>query len=345
MTIQHPIVVGVDTHADTLSAAGVDRNGVLVWEQTVPNSPAGITQLLETHPLDGEVWAIEGTGSHGRSLCDRLLAEGSRVREVPTRLTAQLRTRSGFAKSDPIDATVIARYGHSEPLATPKRHPTTEALRVLLGCRESLVTAQVRAVNRLVAALRELDPAVARSMGRIRSRRHFTQLTALVNPHGPGDPHRQALTDVIRLDAAGCLQRLEHIKELQVRIQQLLPNAGRALMAIHGIGLIGAATILAATGEITRFPTEGHYGRYAGTAPLDASSGNNTRQRLNRYGNRTLNRVIHTAIITQLRQGGEAATYTTRRISEGKTKNEAIRAAKRHLTRRIHTTLKNNPLT
>ncbi len=114
-------------------------------------------------------------------------------------------------------------------------------------------------------------------------------------------------------------------------------------MRIQGIGLVGAATIIAHSAPISRFPTEGHYASYNGTAPLDASSGRQQRHRLNRWGNRTLNKTIHIAIVTQLAHRGEAHHYLTRRTTE--TKTEAIRSAKRHLSRRIYRTLKNNPLT
>lgn len=343
MTIQHPGAVGVDSHADTLSVAAVDRSGTLLWHDTVANTIAGISGLLESHPLNGETWAIEGTGSFGRLLADQLLARGITVREVPTRLTARLRSRSGFSKTDRIDAETIARAAYSEPLAIPKRHPTSEALRVLVQQRESLINAQVRAVNRLRARLRELDPAHPLTSHRIRTLSHYQTLANLTvtDPN----PYRQALATAIRLEATGCQHRRHQINGLRPQIRQLLPEAGHALMNICGIGLVGAATIIAHTGNIERFPTEGHYARYTGTAPLDASSGKQQRHRLNRWGNRTLNRVTHIAILTQLRQHGPAHHYTTRRITEGKTKPEAIRAAKRHLTRTIYRTLKRHPLT
>ena len=149
----------------------------------------------------------------------------------------------------------------------------------------------------------------------------------------------------IRLEAEAALERLDWIKQLDKEIRHTLPPTGHQLMKIEGIGMIGAATIIAHSGNITRFPTEGHYARYTGTAPLDASSGRQQRHRLNRWGNRTLNKATHIAIITQLQRKGKAHHYIQRRITEGKTKKEAIRAAKRHLTRHIYRTLKQHPLT
>jgi len=343
MGIQHPIAVGVDPHADTLSAAAVDGAGAVVWELTVPNSPEGISQLLTCSNAEPLRWAVEGTGTFGRALTDRLLQDGAAVFEVPTRLTGRLRRRAGFGKTDRIDAVTIARAALSEPLATVTHQPLTEALRVLIRQREALVAAQVQALNRLRARLREIDPAAARQLGRIRSKATLTSLSH--HTIDSTNPHHQALTLAIRLDATDTLTRHQHIHTLETRIRQLLPPAGHTLMNIPGVGLIGAATLIAHTGDIRRFPTDAHYATYCGTAPVDASSGRQQRHRLNRWGNRSLNRVIHIAIVTQLQQHGPAAGYITRRIQEGKTKPEAIRTAKRHLTRHIYRTLKQHPLT
>jgi transposase len=344
MSIQHAVSVGVDPHVDTLSAAAVDPLGTLVWDATVPNTVGGVAGLIEAVGGNGDRrWAIEGSGGLGRLLCDQLLIRGALVSEVPTRLTARLRLRNGFSKSDRLDAVAIARLALSETLPIVQHHPIVEALRVLWGQRDTLVEAQVEAANRLRARLRELDPEQARRLGRLRSRQGFDALSRL----GTDDPnpHRQALALAIRLDAQEALDRIGRINQLETQIKAVMPPAGHALTQIQGIGLIGAAAIIANTGDVTRFPSEGHYARYAGTAPLDASSGRQQRHRLNRWGNRALNKVTHVAIVTQLQHRGEAYHYVTRRIAEGKTKQEAIRAAKRHLTRRIYRILKQHPLT
>jgi len=343
MSIQHAVVVGVDPHADTLAAAAIDAAGAVVWQATVANTTEGVLGLIQAAGNGARRWGIEGTGTFGRLLCDELLTTGARVLEVPTRLTARLRRRSGYAKTDPIDAAAIARAVLADTLGPVRHHPVVEALRVLVRQRETLVTAQVQATNRIRSRLRELDPATARELPRLRSRATLNRLTELVtdNPN----PHHQALAFTIRLEAAETLERIKHIKQLDTRIRHTLPHPGHQLMTITGIGLVGAATIIANTGDINRFPTDGHYATYCGTAPLDASSGRQQRHRLNRWGNRTLNRVIHTAIITQLQRRAEAHHHITRRLSQGSTKPEAIRTAKRHLTRRIYRLLKHHPLT
>jgi transposase len=207
-----------------------------------------------------------------------------------------------------------------------------------------MVDSQVGASNRVRARLRELDPDSAKSPKRLRSPKAFRELSSLDIGDDP-DMYRQSLVHVIRIDATNWLGRHQQIRELETRLREALPEAGTRLTEMKGIGLVGAATIVAHTGDINRFETEGHYGSYCGTAPLDASSGRQDRHRLNRFGNRSVNQVLHTAIITQLAAHGEAYDYVTKRMSENKTKKEAIRAAKRKLNRRVYRTLKRHPLT
>jgi transposase len=340
MSIQPVVAVGVDPHVDTIAVAGVDGLGAVVWESTAPNTPGGIAGLVGS--AGSEVWAVEGSGALGRLLADSLIGRGVSVFEVPTRLTARLRLRAGFSKSDRADAAAIARMALAETLPPVDHDPIIEALRVLVGQRESLVKGQVEASNRIRARLRELDSEAARRLPRLRGRAMFEAILERL-PEADPDPHRQALIVATGLQAQECIDRIGRIRRLEAEIRKVMPPGGSKLMEIPGIGLITAAMILAATGNIDRFPTEGHYARYAGTAPLDASSGRQQRHRLNRWGNRSLNQAIHIAVVTQLQRGGQSHHYITRRIAEGKTKQEAIRAAKRYLTRHIYRTLKQHP--
>jgi transposase len=336
--------VGVDPHADTLAASGIDEAGVEAFHVEVPNTVEGIEALISRVNGLPVRWAIEGTGTFGRALCDRLLADGCDVVEVPTRLTGKYRTKAGRNKTDRGDAVAIARASLMDDCAHVSHTPVVETLRVLVTQRKSLVHGQIETASRIRARLRELGAHADSTMGRLRSKKAFTALAGLTIDAG-GNPHIEALTHVIRLEADNWLGRYRQIRELETRIDSVMPQAGEALRRLDGIGLVGAATIIATTADINRFPTDGHYASFCGTAPLDASSGRQDRHRLNRFGNRAINEVIHTAIITQLAGHKEAYDYVNKRIGENKTKREAIRAAKRKLNRRIYRTLKQHPLT
>jgi len=341
---QHVSAVGVDSHKDTLAAAGVDSAGAEVFNVEVPNTLEGMDDLIGRVDDVAVVFGIEGTGGYGRGLCDRLISVGRLVVEVPTRITGRYRAQAGHGKTDKGDAVAIARAVLAERCAGVTHEPVPEALRIVVRQRQTLVGDQTAAVNRIRARLVELDPDTEKTLKRIRGVKMFTRLSQWPD-NTPGDPYRAALVSVIRIDGTNCVTRLRQIQALEKAIAQIMPKAGEALQETVGIGLVGAATIIGNTRDIGRFPTEGHYGRYCGTAPLDASSGRQDHHRLNRFGNRDLNTVLQTAILTQLRLSGEAADYTARRMTEGKTKNEAIRAAKRHLTKRVYRTLKKHNLT
>jgi transposase len=106
-------------------------------------------------------------------------------------------------------------------------------------------------------------------------------------------------------------------------------------MRMTGVQALTAATLAVILGPGRRFRTDADLALYAGVAPLEVSSAGRVRHRLNRGGNRQLNVILYRIALTQLRSLPAAQTYVTRRMSEGKTKREAIRALKRHLVRAI----------
>ena len=340
---QHVSAVGVDSHKDTLAVAGVDGSGAAVFTCEVPNTTDGMDGVIGR--VDREVvWGIEGTGGYGRALCDRLIGDDRLVVEVPTRITGRYRAQAGHAKTDKGDSVAIARAVLRDRCAGVTHSPVPEALRILVRQRQTLVGDQTAGINRIRARLVELDPDVEKTLKRIRGITMFTRLSQWPCDT-TDDPYRAALVSVIRVDGINCVTRLRQIQALEKTIAEIMPKAGEALQETVGIGLVGAATIIANTRDIGRFPTEGHYGRFCGTAPLDVSSGRQEHHRLNRFGNRDINTILQTAILTQLRLNAEGAVYINRRMTEGKTKNEAIRAAKRHLNKRVYRTLKRNNLT
>lgn len=336
-------VVGVDTHLDTLELVAVTQTGAITDTVSVPNTPTGYrTGLRVATALGTTTWAIEGSGSHGRAFSAFLTNHGHHVLEVPTWRIDQLRHSGTGHKSDQRDAELAARVAHTTPLRTRPRPETTEALRLLRNHRDSLVRDQTRSLNRIHALLTQIDPHRAATLGRLRS---IKTLQALGRVQYRGTPYRETISHLIRTEAKHALSRRTLITGIEKQLTQLLPEAGHTLMTIPGIGLIGAATLLGEIGDITRFPTPAAFAAWSGTAPLDASSGRHQRHRLNRRGNRQVNRVLETAILTQLAHHGPAHHYIQRRITKGKTKREAIRALKRHLTTHIYRTLKHHQLT
>lgn len=108
--------------------------------------------------------------------------------------------------------------------------------------------------------------------------------------------------------------------------------SGSRLLKLTGIGPSGAARLLGDIGDVSRFPTHGHFASWNGTAPLDVSSGDQQRHRLSRAGNRRINRVLHTMAVVQLRYDTDSRAYYRRKLTDGKTPREAMRSVKRRLS-------------
>lgn len=335
--------MGTDPHLDSITAAVVGSLSEELESVTVPNTPVGWETLVGVcHRYGVRMVGVEGASGYGRGLAQTVTAVGLSVREIPTRLTARRRRIDGAGKSDPVDARAIGRAAARGEGSEWVDAPDLETIRVLTHRRKALVEERTRNINELRALLAEIDPPRAARMGRLRSRRQFSELT---QAEYHGDTHRETVAMLIRDLAEECLRCSDRIRDYEKRIKGAMPPIGEELMAQHGIGMLTAASILAEVAGSAGFETDRHFASWAGVSPLDASSGRQERHRLNRGGNRQANRAIHTMIITQHRQQGEAHQYINHRTAEGKTEREAIRAAKRYAARRIWKILKTHGLT
>jgi transposase len=330
--------IGVDTHKDTLAVSCVNHAGQQVAHQSFANSSAGHAVLLSwarCHAPELERVGIEGSANFGAGAAQFLYLHGIDVREVPAKLTGRERTRLRRpGKTDPTDALAIARItARDQDLPPARRHGSHEELKVLVDAREELVTARTAEANRLHADLSILRPGYA------------GQLRSLVHP----DSVTKAARLVKALDGARAgvarrritrLRRLDHeIAEMTAEIKQALTAVGTALTDIHGVGSITAARIIGEVGDIRRFPSKDHFAAGNGTAPIPVASGRTDRHRLNRGGNRRLNRAIHVIARTQAAWYPEAKTYMDKKRAEGKTRAEALRCLKRRLSDTVYRTL------
>jgi transposase len=330
------IVIGVDAHRDTHTAAVVDRvTGEQVGVLEVRARVAGHARLLAwARELDAQrLWAIEDCRHLSRGLEEVLVAAGERVLRVPPKLMAsQRKAARSFGKSDAIDALAVARAALREPdlpvarLAGPERE-----IGLVSDHRDDLVQEGTRYQRRLRWHLHELDPDLAPPLRGIAKDANLTKVARRLA--------RMEQNAQVRI----CRELLRRIRELARRVAELTRELGRlvreqnpALLELCGCGVITAARILAEVAGVDRFANEARLASYAGVAPLDASSGRQQRHRLNRAGNRQLNRALYTIALTQIRIHPPARAYMARRASEGKTVREALRALKRHLIRTVY---------
>jgi transposase len=333
------IVIGVDTHKRSHTLVALDAvTGVTRGQLTIPATDDGTLSALRfAAELDSErVWAVEDCRHVSGRVERGLLASGDRVVRVAPGLTeTSRRAVREPGKSDPIDATAIARAALREGTDTlPVAHLDEQALeiRILNDYRDQIVTERSRLANRLRWHLVQLAPELEAKLApasldhpqvRQRVARRLTRL-----PRGP-----QVRVAKLILKRIGQITVEE--RELRAEIKALIEAHCPALLAEHGCGPVTAAIIIGHTAGAQRFPTDACFARHAGTAPIPASSGNTQRHRLHRGGDRQLNRAIHIIALSRARTDPATRAYLERKHTEGKSKREAIRCLKRHLARRI----------
>ena len=325
------VIIGIDPHKATHVAVAIDGDELAIARLEVTADRAQTQRLLAwAEPLGAErTWAIESADGLGKLLSQELLAAGEHVVDVPSTLAARVRLlgSANAAKNDPNDALSIAIAGlrHGE-LRTVRRDDHATVLRLLAGRYDDLIALRTQAACRLHAVLREL---VAGGAPRRLSAGRASQLLRSVRPERSVEVERKRLAadllaDVRRLD--------RELAATKTRIGAAVDESKTTLVELHGVGPIVAGLILGHVGDPTRFPTPARFASYNGTAPIEASSGPRKRHRLNPRGNRKLNHAIHMIAVTQIRHDTPGRVYYDRKLAEGKTKKEALRALKRRIS-------------
>jgi transposase len=332
---QVDFVVGVDTHKHTHTFAVVTPTGGVVAQLTAAADAGGYARSVafaREHAPGRRLWAIEGTGSFGVGLTTTLLAAGERVAEIDR--PARPARRSG-AKSDALDAVRAAREALArEHLAQPRRRGAREALRGVLTTREGVITARTRALchrKALVVNAPEALRHALRPLGTDDLLRHWARRRSA--PTRPAE-HRATVL-VLRMTARRALALTAEAAALEAERARLVAHMAPVLLTEPGGGPISAAQLLCAWSHPGRLRSEAAFAALAGVAPIPASSGQVTRHRLNRSGDRQLNRALHTIVFVRLRHHPETRAYAARRAAEGKSPRETMRCLKRHLARRL----------
>ena len=335
LTDHADFVIGIDTHKHTHTAAFVDPLGSVHGTLEIEANAAGYRQLLRSageHP-GARVWAVEGTGSYGAGLTTALVAAGEHVVEVER--PARPARRAG-AKSDPIDAVRAAREVLArEHQIEPRQRGNREAIRVLLATRNGAVLARTKALNHLHAlVVTAPDELRARLSGKPNG--ELTRRSATLRIRDDMTVEHRATVMALRACARRAISCGREADELEAELRRLLRECVPQLLDQTGIGPISAAVIYLAWSHRGRIRNDAAFAALAGVSPVPASSGQTVRHRLNRGGDRQLNRALHTIVLSRLACDPETKTYAERRSAEGKTPREIRRCLKRHLARRVY---------
>lgn len=324
------VVIGADPHKLSVTIEVLDgRERVLHQGRYGTDRDGYRSMLAAARQFEQRRWAVEGCNGIGRHVAQRLVADGEMVVDVPAKLAARARlfdTGNG-RKTDPADAHSVAVVAlRTRSLTQVRVDDELVALRLLVDRRDELGRSRTQTVNRLHRLLLELVPGGAK--------RFLTaaQAAALLDSIAPADVagrvrHQLAtelLGEIVVLD--------KKMKDSDKVLRKSVAATGTGLLGLYGIGPAGAARILGDVADVARFATRARFASWNGTAPLDASSGEQRRHRLSRAGNRRINRTLHIMAIVQIRHDTPGRAYFRRRVAAGKTPMEAMRALKRRLS-------------
>ena len=324
------VIIGVDPHKLSATIEVVDQHEQRLGSGRFTTDRAGYAAMRAYAKAWPErVWAVEGANGAGRPLAQRLLEAGEHVVDVPAKLAARVRLfdTGHNRKTDALDAHSVAVVAvRTANLRVLKVDGELEALRMLADRREALTRRRVQTVCRLQALLAELLPGQAK--------RDITtgQAKAMLATVRPRDIAGKTRRRIAAEELAELVAVETKIKKATAELKAMVLARESRLMDIHGVGAVVAARILADVGDVARFADRNRFASWTGTAPLDASSGEQNRHRLSRAGNRRVNHMIHIAAVTQLRLDTEGRTYYRRKRAAGKKPQEALRCLKRRIS-------------
>jgi transposase len=317
---------GVDTHRDAHVAAVIDHTGRQLGTAEFPTTPTGCRQLAAWIETFGQIdtVGVEGTGAWGAGLARHLNEAGVTVVEVD-RPNRQHRRRHG--KSDPADALAAARAAlNGEATSIPKtKTGPVECIRVLRVARTSAVKARSQAANQLHSLL-VTAPSELRDRFRGVPAAQIALSAAAFRPSRDLDDVTTATKFALREIARRWTALDDEITRLDAHLDQLVTATAPDLVDRPGLGTDTAGALLVAAGDNPeRLRTEAAFAALCGASPIDASSGQQRRHRLNRGGNRTANQALWRIALVRMRHCPHTRAYVQRRTQEGLSKKEIIR--------------------
>lgn len=341
--LERLVIGGVDTHRDTHHVAAIDAStGKLLGDEEFPATRNGYIAALRWLIGFGIVCKIgvEGTGSYGAGLLRYLQSQQITVIEV-ARPNRQVRRAQG--KSDPIDAINAARVVLAETATTSPKNKdgAVEAIRLIRTTRRGAMKARRATILQIHGVLWSAPDELRAQLAGYDRAALVVRCARLRVPTGNSltDPAVTAKRMLRRL--ARRIQDLDReIAEADAELAELIALRAPTLLSVFGVGTEVAGQILTTAGENSdRLRSESALARICGTAPIPASSGNTTRHRLHRGGDRQANSAIHMIVILRLRWHAPTRAYLERRTTEGKTKKEIIRCLKRAIVRELYRAL------
>ena len=333
------VMIGTGPHKASHTAVAISGAEEPLGQLRVRASAAQAGRLLEWAAAWPErTWAVEGAGGLGHLLAQQLLSAGERVLDVQPELGARVRllATGNVNKNDPNDARSVAVAALRSPAvreARPDDHAAV--LKVWPERRRDLAASRTQVVCRLHAVLCELVPG---GVPKKVIAAHAARLLDSVTPPDAVAAARWELAAALIED----LRRIDgQLRETRKKLGAAVRASGTSLTGVFGVGPVIAATVIGEVRDVSRFTSRDRFAAYNGTAPIEVASGKRKVNRLSRRGNRRVNHAIHMAAVTQVRQKhSEGRACYDKKLTEGKTRREALRALKRQVSDAVFTRLR-----
>ena len=325
------VTIGIDPHKGSHTAVALDEHEATLGQLRVRSGPDQLARLCEWAKAWPErTWAVENASGLGYLLSQQLVAAGERVLDVPPKLAARARLLDNGEtnKNDPNDARSVAVAAmRAKRLSEVAKEDHAAVMRLWARRRKELTSSRTRVANRLHAVILELVPGGY--AGEIYASKVARLLEAL-EPAGAVAAARKEIAEE-RLDD---LRRLDaQLKELRERLAAVVAASRTTTTEVFGVGPVVAAITVGLTGDVGRFADKDHFAAYNGSAPIEVSSGEKKIYRLSMRGSRQLNHALHMAAVTQVsHRHSEGRAYYDKKVAQGKTGKEALRALKRRIS-------------
>ena len=347
ITANGEIFAGIDTHRDTYAIATCDEFGSILKNCEFKTTKSGMKELVKWLNSQGEIRAvgIEGTGSYGKSITVRLQKLGMDILEVTA---PPKKTRRSKGKNDYLDAQNAALTARDRILggslennacASKNRTHDLENIRAVKAAYDGAKKMRTQSINAFKASIIASPEDIRETLQGLSTRMQVRKCANFrTNTSNTSTFYSKT---VLKREALRIQNLEEELAEYKILLDEFASRYLKNLMELKQVGSVSAVQFFLTSGlNIERFASESAFAAHCGVAPIPASSGQHSRMRLSRAGDRKANSALYFIAIGRMGKDDRTKAYVAKKLKEGKSKKDAIRCLKRYIAREVFRQLK-----